>query len=144
VILTERDEARFWSKVAPADANGCRLWTAGKCQGYGSFRCGVKIAKVHRISYELAKGPIPEGLVIDHLCRVRHCVAPEHLEAVTSAENVRRSPVAPSVVNAAKTHCLQGHPYDEANTYVTSHGYRSCRTCRRAWRRTWKQRHAAS
>ncbi|MFJ4777405.1 HNH endonuclease signature motif containing protein [Streptomyces sp. NPDC088762] len=71
----------------------------------------------HRIMYEQAKGPIPEGLQIDHLCRNRACANPEHLEAVTQKENILRG-TGPSAQQARQTHCLNGHPFDEVNTYV--------------------------
>lgn len=138
MILTERDQARFWSKVALPNANGCMLWLAGKSNvGYGQFSLGGAPKRAHRISYELAYGPIPQGLFLDHLCRVRHCVAPLHLEAVTPAENIRRVPDH-SVFGrhkSAKTHCPHGHPYDDANTYVNTSGARVCRACRRQQQR---------
>ena len=76
-------------------------------------------------------GPIPDGLYLDHLCRVRDCVAPDHLEAVTNRENTVRGEnfIARQV---STTHCPQGHLYDEANTYICGRGKRECRTCKRA------------
>jgi hypothetical protein len=121
-----------------ADPNGCHLWTARLTNaGYGQFtysQPGYKIQTLgaHRVAYELAYGRIPAGLVVDHLCRVRRCVNPEHMEAVSPRENVMRSPIAPAAINARKTHCPQGHPYDEENTYVGQRCGRLCRTCTRA------------
>jgi hypothetical protein len=80
----------------------------------------------HRLSYEHHVGPIPDGLQIDHTCRNRKCVNPEHLEPVTNAENTTRQDHA----ERRKTHCPKGHPYDEANTYVDPSGARRCRACR--------------
>ena len=81
------------------------------------------IGKNARYAYTLLIGPIPEGLQICHLCRVSHCVNPAHLGHLTSAENTHRN---------TKTHCLQGHPYDEANTYINpSTRRRRCRACLR-------------
>lgn len=105
--------------------SGCWRWQGqiDAC-GYGKYTGQA----AHRIAYALFKGPIPEGLQIDHLCRTRDCVNPDHMEPVTHAENMRRS--AP----AQKTHCVNGHLLDEANTYVrlgSASGRRTCRACNR-------------
>lgn len=106
----------------------CWLWTGCKQNaGYGVLAGKL----VHRLSYERHVGPIPEGLTIDHLCRVRLCLNPAHLEAVTLAANVLRGESLPAR-NARRTHCPQGHPYDQANTYVNPKtGWRMCRVCNR-------------
>jgi hypothetical protein len=132
---------RFWSKV---DKTGeCWLWTGYiKPNGYASFapkgssRNPTKLY-VHRYSYELAHGDIPADLEIDHTCSVRHCVNPDHLEAVTRAVNLERRnitngwvPLAGRWPKPPKTHCKFGHPFDEANTYWWR-GYRHCKTCRK-------------
>lgn len=98
--------------------------------GYGQLRVDGAGRLAHRVMYEFMVGPIPEGFQVDHLCSNRSCVRPAHLEAVTQYENLRRSQVWK--VNAEKTHCPHGHPYDEANTY-TWHGSRSCKTCNRSY-----------
>lgn len=114
---------RMGAKIR-VDGNGCWIWTASRnSKGYGLASVGGgAIALAHRIAYELLVGPIQEGLQIDHLCRVRECVNPSHLEPVTAAENVRRS-------RAHITHCPKGHEYTPENT-IRNHGTRrNCRTC---------------
>ena len=118
--------------MVPVPESGCWLWTAHihKKTGYGRFGVlsnGPELA--HRVAYELFVGPIPEGMHIDHLCRVRCCVNPKHLEPVTHAENLLRG-FSRNAVNARKTHCLNGHEFNEQNTYIRkSDGYRWCKKC---------------
>jgi hypothetical protein len=127
-------DVRFWWKV---DASGdCWLWNGGAGKrGYGTFWVAPgRTADAHRYAYETLVGPVPAGLELDHLCRVRRCCNPCHLEPVTRAVNVRRSPITPP----GKTHCPKGHRYDEANTMlVRSRGYASrlCRARQRARQR---------
>ena len=124
---------RFADKIALTDS-GCIEWIAGtQGEGYGQFFRGRtvpgehgKIA-AHRWSYEYHVGPIPAGMEIDHLCRNRLCVNPEHLEPVTSQENISRSHG-----NGRKTHCPSGHPYSGDNLRVYR-GTRFCRACSRAY-----------
>ncbi len=128
---------RFWSHVnfdgwRWADGSQCWLWIGAQTRsgGYGLTKHNGKHVPAHRVTYEMLKGPIPTGLQIDHLCRTPPCVNPAHLEPVTLAENVRRG-ISPSAANSRKTHCLRGHLFDKANTYVNRNGGRTCRTCRR-------------
>jgi len=129
MILTERDQARFWAKVSLPDGNGCMLWLGSRnAAGYGRLSVGNTVKRAHRVSCELAYGPIPDGLVVDHLCRVPACVAPRHLEAVTHAENTLRG-MGPTAINANKTHCNKGHEFTPENMYKRPDGERRCRAC---------------
>ena len=103
----------------------CWEWT-GSAHNAGYGVVGAKLA--HRLSYEAFVGPIADTLTIDHLCQNRKCVNPAHLEPVPLAINVLRGD-SPPARNARKTHCPQGHPYDEVNTYRTTKGHRICRAC---------------
>lgn len=112
------------------DDNECWLWTGNlSSQGYGRAPSGQrgKHLFAHRVMYEAHVGRIPQGMELDHLCRVRACVNPDHLEPVTHAENVRRGQSGQKW--REKTHCPSGHPYDEANTKWYQ-GRRYCRACR--------------
>lgn len=116
-------EERFWSKVE--EDGDCWIWHGSRtADGYGIFYFNARSVMAHRWSYENFYGSIPEGLQIDHLCRVRSCVRPEHLEAVTSRENRRRRLVL-------ITHCPHGHEYTEENTYISPNNGRVCRVCNR-------------
>jgi HNH endonuclease len=125
---------RFWAKAVEAES-GCWLWGAETDRdGYGRIKIGGIRAMAHRASYEALTGPIPHGLQLDHLCRVRNCVRPDHLEPVTNQVNALRGE-GPTAVNATKTHCPKGHPYDAENTIKRPCGRRTCRTCDRARKR---------
>jgi hypothetical protein len=114
--------ARFWNFVEKTDS--CWLWVGGiqPKELYGNFWLDGTTVRAHRYAYELLVGPIPEGLTLDHLCRVRHCVNPAHLEPVTQAENNRRA--------SARTHCKWGHEFTPENTYIhPKRGTRICKAC---------------
>ena len=132
-MRVQSTEERFWARV---DKSGeCWLWIARLDRdGYGRLPWRGPIYLAHRYAWELLRGPIPEGLSIDHLCRVRHCVNPDHMEPVTWKTNTMRGDSF-SAKNAAKTVCKWGHPFDKHNTYVSERGGhvgRHCRTCNRA------------
>jgi hypothetical protein len=130
-------EERFWARVDKRNDSECWLWTGGFMgTGYGGFFLNGRMTVAHRVAYELLVGPIPDGLHIDHLCRVRACVKPDHLEPVTLAENNRRA-------GSAVTSCRRaGHPYTPQNTYYAPNGTRRCRECERE--RNRKRRFRAS
>lgn len=134
----ERGQARavrFWSKVDKNGPLGCWIWTASlDSSGYGQFivvrgQRGYPL-RAHRVAWEYLRGSIPNERVVDHRCRNRACVNPEHMELVTNRENIVRG-VSPSAINGRKTHCKNGHPFDEENTYRPPRGGRQCRTCQR-------------
>lgn len=120
------------------------LWIAKSMthNGYGTFYIDGRRTTAHRASYVLAYGPVAPELDIDHLCRVRNCVNPEHLEPVTRRENTMRG-LRPGQ-QLAKTHCPQRHPYSGDNLFLTRDGRRECRICRKAaFRAAWERRKAA-
>jgi hypothetical protein len=128
--------ARILAHVEPEPNTGCWLWSGrANAAGYGTVTFRRRDQLAHRVAFELLRAPIPAGLVLDHLCRVRCCVNPDHLEPVTQAVNVRRAEQSISQVNVAKTHCPQGHSYDQRNTgtRIDRGGIpaRKCRTCNR-------------
>lgn len=134
-------QQRFWAKVDLSDPGGCWLWTASTRNGYGQFWAGNRTASghprmdyAHRFAYEWLVGPIPPELELDHLCRVRLCVNPDHLEPVSHRENLLRGETQ-TAKRAAQTHCIHGHAFTEENTYVKRNGTRACRTCIRRWER---------
>jgi len=132
LILINMLPSTFWSKVNKTDS--CWEWNGYiRPDGYSKFEVNRKTEYAHRLSYEDVKGKIPHGLELDHLCRNRKCVNPDHLEAVTHKENMRRSlsGFLTGLKQRLKTHCPQRHEYTEKNTYVESNGGRHCRTCDR-------------
>ena len=123
---------RLWEKVAVGD---CWEWTGALTYGYGVIGIGGRTRRAHRVAYELLVGPILEGLTIDHLCRNRACVNPDHLEPVPHLENLRRGRHANQ--NTAKAVCLRGHEYQKRG------GRRYCKTCRSESRRRLAPQHRA-
>jgi hypothetical protein len=129
--------ARFFSKIEVSKTNfyrgvPCWEWTAFiHPTGYSLYNAtGVGAFGVHRLFYWWFVGPIPEGLVCDHLCRVRHCINPIHIEAVTMKENTARRVVTCKPGPPRNTHCKYGHEITGTNLIIES-GRPRCRTCRR-------------
>lgn len=154
--VTAADLERLRSKVKVSPDSGCWEWTGRPAHnGYGRIGWQGRYIAAHRVMWQLLRGPIPDGLELDHLChnrdkscpggrtcRHRRCVNPDHLEPVTHRENMQRAPVTvlnelrgPGVADAAaanraKTHCPKKHEYTEANT-LNYRGRRYCRACSR-------------
>lgn len=128
------DAARFASKYT-VDDSGCWLWSGViDKDGYGKFRIPQAWRFAHRVGYEMHVGPIPASLQLDHLCRVRNCVNPTHLEPVTPRENTHRGEPA------NRTRCPRGHEYTPQNTSYTSGTGRTCVTCNRVRNRRRRER----
>jgi len=125
---------RFDERYEPEPNSGCWLWVGSYGNaGYGQISINKKHKYAHRVGYELYRGKIPDGLNIDHLCRVPCCVNPWHLEAVTQKENVRRgeNSKALRLRHAMKTHCKKGHPLSGDNLSVSQKRGRICKQCQR-------------
>lgn len=127
----------FWKRVRKLK-NGCWQWLgSSQRDGYGHFtveRVTERWTKTaHKVAYELLVGPVPNGLVLDHVkCHNKWCVNPSHLEPVTQLVNLLRSPQTVNSINKAKTHCKHGHEFTPENTYLRpDNGNRMCKACNR-------------
>ncbi len=128
--MTPERYDRYIASVRLQD--GCWIWTGPiSPQGYGSMSLGWHNAQgAHRVAVKIDGREIPDGLVVDHLCRNRACVSPQHLDVVTHQVNIARG-TAPSALRVDADLCLHGHPFNEENTYRNKQGHRFCRACRR-------------
>lgn len=136
---------RFLSRIPISDPDDCWHWQGTiMISGYGAFCANGKKLLAHRLNYERAHGPIPDGLLVGHVCHDRdltcpggpscfhrRCVNPSHLEAMTMQQNIRGGR-ARAAVNARRTQCVHGHAFDEVNTQFRPDGRRACRACHRA------------
>lgn len=121
-------ERRIMSHIQ-IDSSGCWEWIGSKTKnGYGQIRIAGKLISAHRYAYEEINGVIPLGLDLDHLCRNRACINPNHLEPVTRSENLKRA-VGMGAYQKTKTGCPSGHPYAGANLYLHPSGRRVCKRC---------------
>lgn len=122
---------RLYAKVVAAE-NNCQVFTGSKtCDGYGQLSVAGRNTYVHRMAWEIYRGPIPEGLEIDHECYRPNCVNPDHMSLKTHAENLRgRRRIASQ--NYGKTHCWAGHEYTEENTTYSICNAKLCKTCSRS------------
>jgi HNH endonuclease len=143
---------RFWAKVNKdgpipehrPDLGPCWVWTGRRnSEDYGRLSVEGHGERAHRFGYALLVGPIPTGLVLDHLCRNTLCVNPAHLEPVTDRVNVLRG-IGPTAQHARATHCVRGHPLSGANLYLNPEGERRCRICKREDDRRYKARRRAA
>jgi hypothetical protein len=122
---------------------GCWLWTGGKSDGYAMLRVQGRMVRLHRTVYEQLVGPVPSGLEIDHLCRVRCCLNPEHMEPVAKRVNILRGEGA-CAVHARKVTCVRGHPLSGENLEIEGGKFRRCKQCRRDGQmRRWRERRVA-
>lgn len=140
--------ARLWRHIEPEPMSGCWIWIANRFwDGYGQTHIGsktdgsVRKVRVHRLMYEHARGQIPEEMTLDHLCRVRACVNPAHLEVATVRENILRGE-SPSAQASRATHCRHGHSLHDA--YTNYRGNRQCRPCQIAHSKRLRDRRAVA
>lgn len=141
--LADRDSKRFQSNITKS--GDCWLWNGDKNHaGYGRFSIKRKKYLAHRVSFRVSGNEIKEDMVLDHLCRVRNCVNPAHLEQVTHRENTLRGDGgwATGRTYAARTHCPNGHEYVPENVY-SARGMRECKVCRNTAAREYQRRRRA-
>lgn len=128
--------ARLENKIERIPESGCWIWMGAMRHGkYGCTSVNNRTQYAHRVVFELVRGRIPNGMQLDHLCRVRSSVNPDHLQPVTCQENLVRGETF-NRVNTLKTHCKRGHAFDAQNMYQgPGRIHRQCRTCAKERRR---------
>lgn len=128
-VLTAEQREGFWRRVDKSTASGCWEWRGARSVwGYGVYWRRKVAARAHRVAWELERQRIPDDRQLDHLCRNRACVNPDHMEPVTGRENVMRGDGL-AAANARKTHCWRGHALSGTNLRIGSKGERCCRKC---------------
>lgn len=142
-MIPAKSVERFWSKVNKAAPKECWEWNACLERGYGTFHLNGKNHKAHRVSLLIHRQTIPDGMVVDHVCRNRACVNPSHLRVVTKTQNTLENNDNYAAVNARKTECVKGHPFNKENTrvrYWNKRPFRECIECQRAHIRASRER----
>lgn len=140
--LTDREAARFADHHT--QDGECWVWTGTRDRDwYGTFYFRGANRRAHRVSWYAMNGPIPDGMVINHTCRNRACVNPQHLNCITVGENATRDSASRSYVNSQKTTCRNGHPFDRVVTWAGK-SQRVCSVCDRARRAAAKRRRTAA
>ena len=135
--VTDRQKERLWQRI---DTTGpCWEWEGCRVVGYGKVYAGGRTWRVHRLVWELLVGPIPDGMVLDHLCHNRACSNPDHLQVTTQRENITRGGTLPAMW-LRQTHCVNGHPLSGDNLGTGSDGERRCKTCHRDRQREYARR----
>jgi len=138
LLTPEEIAAKLERYAIPEPMSGCTLWLgAQNGKGYGQIT-GCRKRKAHVVAWEIQRGPVPNGLVLDHICRNRQCINPDHLRAVTPRQNIMLG-FGPPAVNARKHECPRGHPYDA----VTREGWRRCNQCENERKRLSKAKKRA-
>lgn len=135
-----------WKRFVLYHPRGCWVWTGARHnKGYALYRVNNRNRLAHKFIWELHNGQVPDGLELDHLCRRRGCVNPDHLEAVTHRVNVQRGNAGEATRSraAAKTHCKHGHPLTQENVTIYSNGVRRCRLCVRRMASDYQKRNLA-
>lgn len=134
-------QERLWSRFIRDEQTGCWDWTGAiSNKSYGSIYYEGRMQKAHRVMWRLERGEIPSGLELDHLCRNRRCINPDHLEPVTRRENLARG--IQTNQNAGKLVCIRGHAFTEKNTRTRPNGERTCIACMDMHRRNWRAKNA--
>jgi hypothetical protein len=148
-VFVQVNTGSMFAKAYPVgyvvQENGCWEWTGATNGSYGVMVVGKRghgkrFGMAHRIVYERERGPVPDGLTLDHLCRNHLCVRPDHLEPVTIAVNCARG-YGFAAMNARKDRCDNGHEYTPGNTYRYPDGRRECRTCSAAYKSAWQAKY---